>query len=290
MRQAVLKRAVVVAFEPCADIKSQRGETRLMTKSLKIILFTLSGFTGILILVGLLLLLFVNTNANKLRLETMASETLGMEVRVGGRMCIRFFPELSVTLEDVHIRNRDMDVVSSQEGRFAIDFLSLLRREVRLGKITLKHPRISIMQDRDGTFNFEKPGPTRGTLPVLNLPEISISGGTLFYADKQSGDKFAAVDCDIEVHHLQLLSSRSPDPLKNLSFTADLACGETQIKDFAVSEVKFSVVGKDGVFDINPVLLNVFGGKGSGSLLADFSGAVPLTKPAFPLRSSTSKN
>ncbi|MDA3971992.1 MAG: hypothetical protein PF442_11640, partial [Desulfobulbaceae bacterium] len=98
MREAVLERAVAVAFEPGADIKSQRGETRLMTKSLKIILFTISGFTGILILVGLLLLLFVNTNANKLRLEAMASETLGMEVSVDGRMYIRFLPDLSVTL------------------------------------------------------------------------------------------------------------------------------------------------------------------------------------------------
>lgn len=254
-----------------------------MTRSLKIILFSISGFTGILILVGLVLLLVVNTNANKLRLEAIVSETLGMEVSVGGRMCIRFFPDLSVTLEDVHIRNQDMDVVSSQEGRFEIDFLSLLRREVRIGKITLNHPSISIMQDRDGTFNFEKTGQARGTLPVLNLPEISIANGTFFYADKQSGDEFAAVDCDIEVHSLQPLSSRSPDPLKNLSFTAELACGETRIKDFAVPEVKFSVVGKEGVFELNPVLLNVFGGKGSGSLLADFSGAVPRYHARFSL-------
>lgn len=254
-----------------------------MSKSLKIILLTVSGFIGILVLVGLVLLLFVDTNAYKQRFEGIVSETLGMEARVDGRLGIRFFPDLFVTLGDVHICNRAVEIFSAQECRFEIDFLSLLRREVRIGKITLKHPSISIKRDRDGMFNFEKMGPARGTLPVLKQPEISISGGTIFYADKQSGVEFEALDCDIDVQSLQLMGIRSPDLLNNFSFTAELACRETRIKDFALSEVKFSAVGKDGVFDLNPVLINVFGGKGSGSLLADFSGIIPLYQTSFSL-------
>ena len=63
--------------------------------------------------------------------------------------------------------------------------------------------------------------------------------------------------------------------MKNLSFTAELACGKIKTKDIAVSDLKFSVTVKDGVFDLKAVTMRLFGGQGSGSIRADFSSAVP---------------
>jgi len=40
--------------------------------------------------------------------------------------------------------------------------------------------------------------------------------------------------------------------------------------------LQFSVTGKDGVFELKPVVMNVFDGRGSGSLKADFNGSAPL--------------
>jgi uncharacterized protein involved in outer membrane biogenesis len=42
-----------------------------------------------------------------------------------------------------------------------------------------------------------------------------------------------------------------------------------------VSDLKLRIEKKDGVLDLNPVTMRIFGGLGSGSLRADFSGAVP---------------
>jgi AsmA protein len=42
-----------------------------------------------------------------------------------------------------------------------------------------------------------------------------------------------------------------------------------------LSDVKFSIAGKEGVFDLNPITMRVFGGTGSGNLRANFSGSVP---------------
>jgi AsmA protein len=50
-----------------------------------------------------------------------------------------------------------------------------------------------------------------------------------------------------------------------------------------MSDVKSTVVGKDGVFELNPFLLHVFDGKGSGSLQADFTKAAPLYHVTFAL-------
>jgi len=254
-----------------------------MSKSLKTILFAIGGIIGLLILVAAAVLFFVDINAYKPRLEAAASGALGMEVRVGGRLGIGFFPGLHVTLEDVHVRNRGADLASAMEARLGINLLPLLHKEVRIGKIALKHPRISIERDSDGTFNFETPEAAGGTLPVLDLAKLALSDATLVYTDKQSGEGFEAGGCKLDVRRLRLSAGESPEPMKNLSFTAELACGEIRTKDFAVSDVKFSAAGKDGVFDLKPVTMRVFGAQGSGSIRADFSGAVPLYHVRYSL-------
>lgn len=246
-----------------------------MSKSRKIILIVVSGFIGLLVFVAVALLLFVDANAYKPRLEATASVALGMDVRVGGRLRIGLFPGLLVTLEDVHIRNRGADVASAKEARLWIDLLPLLHKEVRIGKIALKHSRISIERDLDGKFNFEKAKATGGRLPALNLASASISDGTLVYADKQSGEGFEAGDCRLDAQRLRFSGGKSTDLMKNLSFTAELACGEVRTKGFVVSDLKFSAAGKNGVFDLKPVTMRVFDAQGTGSIQADLSGAVP---------------
>ncbi len=255
-----------------------------MSKSLKIILFTISGLVGLLVLVAVALLLFVDADAYKPRLEAAASGALGMEVSVGGRMGISLFPGLLLTLNDVHIRNLGADLVSAKKIRLGIDLLPLLHNEIRIGKIALIQPSISIERDPGGKFSFEKPGATRAALPALSLANISLSDATLLYADKQSGGRFEAGDCKLDVHRLLLSGGKSTDLMKNLSFTAELACGKIRTTDYTVSDFKFSVDGKNGIFDIKPVTMSIFGGQGSGSIRADFSGAVPLYRVRYSLQ------
>ena len=55
-----------------------------------------------------------------------------------------------------------------------------------------------------------------------------------------------------------------------------------------MSDLKFSVDAKNGIFDLKPVTTRVFGTQGSGSIQADFSGAVPVyhvhySLPQFPI-------
>jgi len=247
-----------------------------MSKPLKIILFVVGGLVGLLILVAVALLVFVDINVYKPRLEVAASRALGMEVRVGGRLGIGFFPGLHVTLEDAHIRNRGADLASAKQASLGIDLLPLLSREIRIGKVGLKLPTISIERDRDGIFNFEKPEQANVTLPALDMTRVSFEDGILRYADHLSEAGFEAAGCNLNARRLRLVEGKSSDLLKRLSFTAALVCREIRAKDFAVSDLKLSLTGKDGVFDLKPVTMRVFGAQGSGNIQADFSGAVPL--------------
>ena len=246
-----------------------------MSKPLKIILMVASGFVFLLVFVVVALLFFVDANTYKPRLEAAASRALGMDVRVGGRLGIDLFPGLDITLEEVHIGNQGADVASVKEARIGIDLFPLFQKKIRIGTIALNHPSFSIERDRDGNFNFETPEADGGRLPALGLSKISVSEGTLLFADKQSGEGFEALDCSLKIDHLRLPDGKSSDLMKNLSLTANLACGEIRKNGFTVSDLKLSAAGKNGVFDLKPLTMSVFGAQGSGSIRADFSDDVP---------------
>lgn len=253
-----------------------------MSRSLKIIFFAVSGFAGLLVLV-VVLLLIVDVNVYKSRFEAAASGTLGMDVRVGGRLGVAFFPGLLLTLEDVHLRNRGADIASARQVSLGVDLLPLLQQEVRIGEVVLKRPRIVIERRQDGKFNFETPESVGGPLPALNLDHITLSGATLVYRDKQSGDGFETGDCKLVARRLHLAEGKSADLLKRLSATADFACAEVRTTTLAVTGLKVTVVGKNGIFEFKPVQMRVFGGEGSGSLQANFAGATPAYQLTYSL-------
>jgi AsmA protein len=250
---------------------------------LRIILVGALGFVGLLAVGAAALLLLVDASHCKARLEAAASRVLGMEVSIGGRVGIAFFPGLLVTLADVHIRSRGAEVASAKEAKLGIDLFPLFWKEIRIEKIVLNYPRISIERDRDGQFNFEMPGAAGGTSPALDWPSVSLSDGTLVYADRQFGEGFDAADCRLDMHRLRLSGGKRSNLMKDLSFTAELACGEVRHDGFTVSDLKFSADAKNDVIVLEPVTTRVFGTQGSGSIQADFSGAVPIYHVRYSL-------
>src|SRR5512141_36097 len=175
-----------------------------MSNKWKIALIAAGGLLALLILAAVSLVLFVDVNALKPRLEAAASDALRMEVRIGGRLGVGLFPGFHVTLVDVRIRNRGADVASAKETFLGIELLPLLHKELRIVKVGMMRPRISIEQDRDGKFNFERPEgeagkktseEAKGTRFSLNVSNLSLSDGTFIYADKKTGAELEAGHC-----------------------------------------------------------------------------------------------
>lgn len=255
-----------------------------MPKSLKVILFTVSAFLGLLLLAVAVLLFWVDANDYKARLEAAASSALGMEIRVGGHLGIVFFPGLKITMADLHILNLGTEVVSAKEARFEIDLIPLLRQRVWAGKIFLEHPMIFVSRDRDGMFNFTIPAAIRNRLPALDLTNVFLSDGTLLYANKLSGKVFEAEDCNLDASPLRLPNWQHQNFWHDLSLTAQISCGTMRTEEFvAASGLKLSLIVKESGFELKPLLMSVFGGQGSGSIQADFAGAVPLYHVRYSL-------
>src|SRR4030065_1911129 len=89
-----------------SDGAAGAGRGKRMANKRKIALFAAGGLLALLLLAVVALVLFGDVNAHKPRLEAASSDALGMEVRIGGRLGIGFFPGFHVTVEDVRIRNR----------------------------------------------------------------------------------------------------------------------------------------------------------------------------------------
>ena len=259
-----------------------------MSRTSRIVLFAAVGLVGLLLAIAAALHGIVDPNAYKTRLEASASRALGMQFRIAGGLEIDFFPRLLVTLEDVHLSNRATDVVSAMEATIAVDPLSLLAKEIRIERIALKHPVITIERDLDGRFNFERPQAIAGTFSALDWPDVSVSGGSIVYLDKRFGTGFEGRNCGLELRHLQLSSGQRSSLIRDLSFTAEVGCGDVRKDGFAVSDLKFSADMKNGILDLRPVTTRVFDTQGMGSFHADFSGPVALyhmdyTLSQFPI-------
>lgn len=254
-----------------------------MPKSFKTSARILAAFIGLLVVIAIALWLFWDLNAHKPRLEAAASRIAGMDVRIGGRIGIAFFPGVALTLEDVHVRNRGTEVVATSQARIGVDFLALLKQDIRLRHITLAQPVIYIERNRDGRYNYERPEKIRQSLPDLRLAKFVIADGALRYRDKRSGKHIEATGCQLDARDVQLTGRQTPGILKQLSVAADLACKTVQTNDYAAADLNTKIAGQNGIFDLEPLTMRLFDGQGAGRLRADFRHALPRYDLSYTL-------
>jgi AsmA protein len=244
---------------------------------MKRILFTIGGAAGLLVLVAWAAPLFLDVNRYKPKLEAAATDALGMDVRVDGRLSMGFFPGFHFTVEGGRILGEQgVTVASAKRVSFWIDMLPLLRRAIRLRRVQLAQPWLSIERNPEGRFNVERLRKAVALLGSLDRASVSLSDGTLLYADRGSGEGFEAANIDVAASRLWIATGASPQLWQRVSLRAELTCGEVRTKGLAVSALKVSIDAKDGVLDLKPVTMRIFGGQMAGDIRVDFSAPVPL--------------
>lgn len=244
---------------------------KLLNTPLKIAAATV----GLVLIVGFALTRFLDLETYKPRIEAAASEATGMAVRIGGRIGVGFLPNLHVTLEDLQVRNRGTDLFAAREVRVGVNALALIQRRVEISKVVLEAPQIYIERDRQGRFNVETDTPKTEPLSEFALARFRATDATLRYADLQGGQAVEAADCQLDVHGLHVAAGERADAMKRVSLAGKLACAEVRTKNQAVSDVKLTLAGKGGVYDLDPITLRAFEGAGTGSLRADYTADVP---------------
>src|SRR5665213_2897601 len=118
-----------------------------MSKSSRRVLIT---FAGILVL---MLLLFAWLGPRLLGanvrswLEVGASDALGMDVHINGGVGLRLLPVLHVTVNDVRVTNRGMQVANAAHAELGFELGALLHKDLQVQSVAFKHVAITITRD-----------------------------------------------------------------------------------------------------------------------------------------------
>lgn len=247
----------------------------------KKVLYITTGVITLVVFVGILALM-LNIKGFTPQIEAAASTALGMDVRIKGKVGISLFPGFGLSLKDVNVRNKGLDVVTIEKMRIGLKLIPLARFEIKMIRVGLVKPVFSILRSKNEMFNLEKSGRTLWE-KLLAVKKISISQGSLVYTDETSGEKIEVGDLDLSIRNLFSSGTDSSEPFKNISFTGDIRCKILKIYNVTLMNLVMRAAGEKEILDINPVSMNIFGGTGDGSVHVDLTGSSPYYRIIYTL-------
>jgi uncharacterized protein involved in outer membrane biogenesis len=247
----------------------------------KKVLYITTGVVTLVVFAGIIALM-LNIKGFTPQIEAAASNVLGMDVRIKGKVGIALFPGLGLSVKDVDVRNKGLDIVTIEKMRIGLKLIPLARFEIKIIRVGLVKPIFSIVRSKNEMFNLEKPG-RRLWEKLLGVKKISISQGSLVYTDETSGEKIEVGDLDLSIRNLFSGGTDSSEPFKNISFTGDIRCKILKIYNVTLMNLVMRAAGEKGILDINPVSMNIFGGTGNGSIHVDMTGPSPHYRVIYTL-------
>jgi uncharacterized protein involved in outer membrane biogenesis len=258
---------------------------------MKKLLISLGILVSLLVLSGIAILVLVDVNAHKPRIESAVTDALGMEFRIRGKARLRLFPSASIVLSDVLLRNRGTDLATAETLRVGVKLRPLFARRVVITALALEKPVLRIEKGIDGTFNYETaPRPTTPATKEGEAPSApmvvsagSVSEGKFVYVDRKAKSETSLDAIDLSVRDLSIPTAPGVKLLKGISFSGDLSVKEMKSKDRAVSDVRAKVTAGAGVYEIRPFTMKLFGGAGEGGIRIDLSGETTALKVNYTL-------
>lgn len=251
-----------------------------MTSSGKKPLIISVGVIAVIAVIGLAAVLFVDLSSYKPRIEAAASEALDLDFRIKGRIGLSIIPGVGVSLNDVSLKNGAVDIASAEKISVTVELLPLIKKEIRIARFNIARPKIRIVSDKNGRFNFERPvkkeakKAAEGGAPSLGISDFRLTDGEFVYSDMTSGSKTEAKGISAEVSRLSF-GDTGRGPLGSLTFRASISCSEVKSKPVSVKDIKLQAAARDGVVTIDPMKAGFFGGVEKGAVTVDLSGAAP---------------
>jgi AsmA protein len=224
------------------------------------------------------LLLLVDVNAYKPRIEAAAADALGMEFRIQGKAALRLFPSVGVSMRDIHIRNRGTELARLESLRIGVKLIPLWNRQLRITEFVLEKPDVLLEKGKDGRFNFETPpspprtAPSAAETAALYVRDGTVRGGRFLYVDRKTGTRMELDGVNLTVRDLSLGGKAGSGLMKTLSFSGDLQIRGFRAGNVSATDVRGAIQAAGGIFHVRPITMRMFGGSGKGEIDADLSG------------------
>jgi AsmA protein len=198
-------------------------------RGLKIAVFAVLGLIGLVVLAAVLLLVFVDPNAHKARLQQLVLEKTGRQLLLPGDLKLKVFPWIAVDVGRASLANGSgfgaEPMVEIEHARLGVALMPLLRGQLEIGAIQLDSPTIRLAVDAKGHSNWadltrskeqEAADESKSSgVPAAAIAKLQIVNGTLQYRDAGAGTDLTLRALNLETGRLK---SGEPFDLK-LAFT-----------------------------------------------------------------------
>lgn len=247
-------------------------------KKRSVALRLLVGFLVLIVVVAVLVTLFVDLDGQKPRIEALASEATGMDVRFSGSLDLRLLPGIAVRVNGPSVTNQGSRLFVGEYVSVGLEWSALLRGRIEPSHIHVQGGEVTIVRDADGRFNFEVPGGSEGggPRPAVAVYNISLADLAVRFDDVSDDFEIEAGDCDIDIDYLMLAAGAPPERVMT---EGTLTCGRVVLPTVEVTELAADLQAGDGRIALNPMTARLFGGEAEGFVGADFS----AEQPAFEI-------
>lgn len=242
----------------------------------------------ICVIVVTILLVPVWFNIDRYRPQIISyfEQTTGKKVEIE-RVSLTFFPRPTVHVDGFAVKSPPLFppsyIVKVPHSDTVLDFWALLHRNVVIRSVVLDQPRINLISDPDGPWNFENPATPnwKNLFPLGIIDKVTINHGQLIASillpsDAQGPVFFEAQDIACELNRVDLAAIVNP--------TSSALNGQGNWK---AARLRFAAVDTTNVeaeFRLESravyytgVKADIYGGKATG----DFSISLAKSTPTF---------
>lgn len=249
-----------------------------MRKITRNILLVMSGIFTLAVLLILFVWLFADFEFLGQRIQTTASRSTGMEVRIDGPVRISLWPGPVLRLEDVKISNGDREWFSAPGVKIRVLIMPLLRGQVDVESIDVIEPKLQLERDLDGVYNFipdQRPDDSGQGRP-FEVIDFKARDMNLTFEDEALGDQVIGQSCDWTGQNLKWRPADSQSSALNLpDLQGFLNCAKFTYDSLEVKQLEARVSAQDKRLTVSPVNGRLFDGQLTAQLESDFSGSLP---------------
>lgn len=163
-------------------------------------LYIVVGFLAILVLAAAFVVpSFIPWGNYRGRMETLATEALGAEVRIKGDIHFALLPAPHLVLGDVSVGPASQPVVSVKSADADFSLVDFLRDRYSMTRLVLEHPLLDLKVKPDGSLDWGLKPATGDSKANLSVANATIAVGTLRVADQRTNQTYTVDGIDGEL-------------------------------------------------------------------------------------------
>lgn len=166
-------------------------------RALKMVGIIVAAFIGLAVMAGLAVLLLVDPNAYRADIERLAQRQTGRPLHIGGKLDLKLFPWLAISIADVQLGNPpaygDTAFVTIRKASVGVRLLPILRKRLEVSRVAVDGLTANLVSRSASDNNWKdltepKGGGAQksdgGGAPQASIAGLEISNASLIYRDE----------------------------------------------------------------------------------------------------------